>query len=226
MSELDFAVEKTSFIVSVIDAIEEYIKAEFLFDYEEQKENFQYIQGDLNNFELPEIIKNSGVMQEFFRLKSEFRKYIKDKNYTIEDEFFAEIYKKSSISIEEKIVEIDTKIEHIKNDQPENEEKKAWEWNKSNELEQKAIEEVYQKKQDKESIDSYKQLGARVKAVRAKSSIEKMEDHFLVKEKILSAEEMKAIISNRELLNTLASYNYMASANAVTKLFEIARNYY
>ncbi|AFB31486.1 hypothetical protein RMAECT_0023 [Rickettsia rhipicephali str. Ect] len=55
--------------------------------YEKQKENFQYIQGDLNNFELPEIIKNSGIMQEFFRLKSEFRKYIKDKNYTIEDEF-------------------------------------------------------------------------------------------------------------------------------------------
>nr|WP_227780071.1 hypothetical protein [Rickettsia sp. Tenjiku01] len=72
---------------------------------------------------MPEIIKNSGVMQEFFRLKSEFRKYIKDKNY----EFFAAIYKKSSISIEEKIVEIDTKIERIKNDQPENEEKKAWE---------------------------------------------------------------------------------------------------
>ncbi len=47
-----------------------------------------------------------------------------------------------------------------------------------------------------------------------------------MKEKILSAEEMKAIISNRELLNTLASYNYMTSANAVTKLFEIARNYY
>ncbi|MEG8230895.1 hypothetical protein O6R16_07900 [Candidatus Rickettsia tasmanensis] len=43
-----------------------------------------------------------------------------------------------------------------------------------------------------------------------------MEDHFLVKEKILSAEEMKAIISNHELLNTLASYNDMASANAVS----------
>ncbi len=91
---------------------------------------------------MPEIIKNSGVMQEFFRLKSEFRKYIKDKNYTIEDEFFAEIYKKSSISIEEKIVEIDTKIERIKNDQPENEEKKACEWNKSNELEQNKIRTV------------------------------------------------------------------------------------
>ncbi|MFV9936770.1 MAG: hypothetical protein AB8U84_06320 [Rickettsia endosymbiont of Haemaphysalis japonica] len=125
MSELDFEVEKTSFVVSVIDAIEEYIKAEFLFDYEKQKENFQYIQGDLNNFALPEIIKNSGVMQEFFRLKSEFRQYIKDKNYTIEDEFFAAIYKKSSMSIEEKIVEIDTKIERIKNDQPENEEIKG-----------------------------------------------------------------------------------------------------
>ncbi|MCX4080029.1 hypothetical protein N7280_05460 [Rickettsia rhipicephali] len=85
---------------------------------------------------------------------------------------------------------------------------------------------MYKKKQDKESIDRYKPLGARVQAVRAKSSIEKMEDHFLVKEKILSAEEMKAIISNYELLNTLASYNDMASANAVTKLFEIARNYY
>ncbi|ALA62054.1 hypothetical protein APHACPA_1681 [Rickettsia amblyommatis str. Ac/Pa] len=85
---------------------------------------------------------------------------------------------------------------------------------------------MYKKKQDKESIDSYKQLGARVQAVRAKSSIEKMEDPFLVKEKILSAEEIKAIISNHELLNTLASYNDMASANAVTKLFEIARNYY
>lgn len=105
MRELDFAVEKTSFVVNVIDAIEEYIKAEFLFDYEKQKENFQYIQGDLNNLELPEIIKNAAVMQEFFRLKSEFRKYIKDKNYA----FFAEIYKKSSIAIEEKIVEIDTK---------------------------------------------------------------------------------------------------------------------
>ena len=32
MSELDFEVEKTSFVVSVIDVIEEYIKAEFLFD--------------------------------------------------------------------------------------------------------------------------------------------------------------------------------------------------
>ncbi|ABV76528.1 hypothetical protein RPO_05235 [Rickettsia rickettsii str. Arizona] len=32
-----------------------------------------------------------------------------------------------------------------------------------------------------------------------------MEDHFLVKEKILSAEEMTVIISNHELLNTLAS---------------------
>ncbi|WP_231726310.1 hypothetical protein [Rickettsia rhipicephali] len=55
---------------------------------------------------------------------------------------------------------------------------------------------MYKKKQDKESIDSYKPLGARVQAVRAKSSIEKMEEHFLVKEKILSAEEMKAIIMN------------------------------
>ncbi len=34
-----------------------------------------------------------------------------------------------------------------------------------------------------------------------------MEDHFLVKEKILSAEEMKAIISNHELLNTLFKRN-------------------
>ncbi|WP_267881718.1 hypothetical protein [Rickettsia tamurae] len=30
--------------------------------------------------------------------------------------------------------------------------------------------------------------------------VEKTEDHFLVKEKILSAEEMKTIISNHELL--------------------------
>ncbi len=123
MSELDFEVEKTSFVVSVIDAIEEYIKAEFLFDYEKQKENFQYIQGDLNNLELPEIIKNSAVMQEFFRLKSEFRKYIKDKNY----EFFAEIYKKIKYIYRREICRNRYKIERIKNDQPENEEKKAWE---------------------------------------------------------------------------------------------------
>ncbi|ABV75220.1 hypothetical protein A1C_04800 [Rickettsia akari str. Hartford] len=45
MSELDFEVEKTSFIVSVIDAIE--IKAAFLFDHEKQKENFQYIYNNL-----------------------------------------------------------------------------------------------------------------------------------------------------------------------------------
>ncbi|AFC70984.1 hypothetical protein [Rickettsia australis] len=61
MSELGFKVEKTSFIVSVIDAIEEYIKAEFLFDY---------------NQSMP--IENVEVMKEFFRLKSEFRKYIKE----------------------------------------------------------------------------------------------------------------------------------------------------
>ncbi len=227
MSELDFEVEKTSFVVSVIDAIEEYIKAEFLFDYEKQRENFQYIYNNLKYLNQSMPIENAEVMKEFFRLKSEFRKYIKDKVRNVDKEFLKLIYIESSKFIKEKIVEIENKIERIKNGQAENEEEKeAYNWSKSNELRQKEIENAYKKKQDKESIDSFKQLGAKVQALRAKSSIEKMEDHFLVKEKILSAEEMKTIISNHELLNTLASYNDTASANAVTKLFEIARNYY
>ncbi|MGL4226955.1 MAG: hypothetical protein ACRCRR_05100, partial [Rickettsia sp.] len=96
----------------------------------------------------------------------------------------------------------------------------------SNELKQKEIENAYKKKQDKESIDSYKQLSAEVQALRAKSLIEEKEAHLLVKDGMLSAEEMESIISNHELLNTLASYNDIASTNVVKKLFEIARNYY
>lgn len=69
-------------------------------------------------------------------------------------------------------------------------------------------------------------MSAEVQALRAKSLIEEKEDHLLVKDGMLSAEEMESIISNHELLNTLASYNDMASTNVVKKLFEIARNYY
>lgn len=227
MSELDFEVEKTSFVVSVIDIIEEYIKAEFLFDYEKQKENFQHIYNNLKYLKQSMPIENAEVMKEFFRLKSEFRKYIKDKDKNIDKEFLKVIYIESSKFIKEKIVEIDTKIERIKNGQPENEEEReAYNWSKSNELKQKEIENAYKKKQDKESIDSYKQLSAEVQALRAKSLIEEKEDHLLVKDGMLSAEEMESIISNHELLNTLASYNDMASTNVVKKLFEIARNYY
>ena len=43
---------------------------------------------------------------------------------------------------------------------------------------------------------------------------------------MLSAEEMKTIISNHELLDTLANYDDVASVNAVTKLFEIAHDDY
>ncbi|CAK6506614.1 hypothetical protein [Rickettsia helvetica] len=92
MSELDFEVEKTSFILSVIDIIEEYIKAEFLFDYEKQKENFQYLYNNLKYLELSMPIENAEVMKEFFRLKSEFRKYVKDKNKNVDDEFLQAIY--------------------------------------------------------------------------------------------------------------------------------------
>ncbi|KJW03109.1 hypothetical protein REIP_1131 [Rickettsia endosymbiont of Ixodes pacificus] len=87
MSELDFEVEKKSFVLSVIDAIEEYIKAEFLFDYEKQKENFQYIYNNLKYLELSMPIENAEIMKKFFRLKSEFRKYIKDKDKNVDKEF-------------------------------------------------------------------------------------------------------------------------------------------
>lgn len=40
MSELDFEVEKTSFILSVIDIIEEYIKAEFYLIMKSKKKIF------------------------------------------------------------------------------------------------------------------------------------------------------------------------------------------
>lgn len=237
MSELDFEVEKTSFVVSVIDIIEEHIKAEFLFDYEKQKENFQYIYNNLKYLTQSMPIENAEVMKEFFRLKSEFRKYIKDKDKNIDKEFLKVIYIESSKFIKEKIVEIDTKIERIKNGQPENEEEReAYNWSKSNELKQKEIENAYKKKQDKESIDSYKQLSAEVQALRAKSLIEEKEDHLLVKDGMLSTEEMESIISNYPLLEILvSSYSRENSITEdriiedrilVRRLFEIARNYY
>lgn len=37
-------------------------------------------------------IENAEVMKEFFRLKSEFRKYVKDKNKNVDDEFLQAIY--------------------------------------------------------------------------------------------------------------------------------------
>ncbi|AAY61285.1 hypothetical protein RFEPED_0882 [Rickettsia felis str. Pedreira] len=171
MSELDFEVEKTSFVVSVIDAIEEYIKAEFLFDYEKQKENFQYIYNNLKYLNQSMPIENAEVMKEFFRLKSEFRKYIKDKDKNVDKEFLKVIYIESSKFIKEKIVEVENKIERIKNGQAENEEEKeAYNWSKSNELKQKEIEDAYKKKQDEESIDNYKQLSVEVQASRPKAS--------------------------------------------------------
>ncbi|EER22523.1 MULTISPECIES: hypothetical protein [spotted fever group] len=146
MSELDFEVEKTSFVLSVIDAIEEYIKAEFLFDYGKQKENFQYIYNNLKYLELSMPIENAEIMKKFFRLKSEFRKYIKDKDKNVDKEFLKVIYIESSKFIKEKIVEIENKIKRIKNGQPENEEEKeAYNWSKSNELKQKEIENAYNK---------------------------------------------------------------------------------
>ncbi|KJV80535.1 hypothetical protein RHORCCE3_1463 [Rickettsia hoogstraalii str. RCCE3] len=99
MSELDFEVEKTSFVVSVIDAIEEYIKAEFLFDYEKQKENFHYIYNNLKYLNQSMPIENAEVMKEFFRLKSEFRKYIKDKVKNVDKEFLKLIYIESLLNL-------------------------------------------------------------------------------------------------------------------------------
>ncbi|ABV75219.1 hypothetical protein A1C_04795 [Rickettsia akari str. Hartford] len=94
-------------------------------------------------------------MKEFFRLKSEFRQYIKDKVRNVGKELKL-IYIESSKFIKEKIVEIENKIERITNCQPEHgEEKEAYNC-KSNELRQKEIENAYKKKQDKENIDSFK----------------------------------------------------------------------
>ena len=48
-------------------------------------------------------IENAEVMKEFFRWKSEFRKYIKDKN--IDKKFLKVIHIESSKFIKEKIVD-------------------------------------------------------------------------------------------------------------------------
>ncbi|KIJ88585.1 hypothetical protein SB78_04725, partial [Rickettsia asembonensis] len=104
----------------------------------------------------------------------------KDKDKNVDKEFLKVIYIESSKFIKEKIVEIENKIERIKNGQAENEEEKeAYNWSKSNELKQREIEDAYKKKQDEESIDNYKQLSVEVQASSPKASTEK---HLLVKD--------------------------------------------